>query len=333
MSLIALAIVTWIIYRYSVPFSKLIIVLFLFIIFHVPLLIFDLRHDFFIFKSLTAFVSKLNTEANISFSYASFLNVIGIFPQTLARIIYPTGYLQTSAQILPCDNLVSGRIDTIPIYILLIAIIIIGIFLVSIVFKRKRPIGDVIILTHICVALIGIIAYNLFLRGYLHEWILVVLLPAFCLMIAYVLNFLYEKKSIFRLLVFVFLGFFVFYNVKASLASSDDFGLSAKSKVVQIAIDKLDGKPFHLESIGSCYQTGFMYLFWYWGHFPTTSYADDMFSGTFYPRSYDRPTTTVVIATPPLLDKTNYWERYKYYKDRAKIFESINKIDLMILEE
>lgn len=58
------------------------------------------------------------------------------------------------------------------------------------------------------------------------------------------------------------------------------FGLGEKRLAVKYAIDKLRGHPFELQSKGSCYQNGYVYLFWQMGHAPVKSYEDQRFSST-----------------------------------------------------
>lgn len=333
LSLLALSFVIWLIYRFKVPISKLWQIIALFVIFHIPLLIFDLRHNFFISKSFLSFLSKKSLGVNSSFSFKSIVDALGIFPSTLSRILYPSGNFHTSSQILPCTDLVTERLNSVQALPFLIAVLILTFFILSMIFKKKKAFGEKIVMVHLAIALFGVLLFNFFVPGYLFEWILIVFLPAFCFITAYCASYLYEKGKIFKIVIIFSLAVFIFVNVRATLKSTDNFGLLAKSNAVKLALQKVGNREFNFESIGSCYQSGYMYLFWRNGRFPKTSWADDTFSPTFYQRNLTKPSTTVVIASPSEKESQQYFEKYNIYKSQAIFSERAGEIEILILED
>lgn len=331
-SLVALTIVVFLIYKIRVPVLKFVQVCILFVVFHIPLFIFDLRHNFYTSKSLASFFTKGTHLNPSSFSLSSFLDVFEIFPATVSKLLYPSGTLQTSAQILPCPDLIVNKTASLSPLAFLSAAIILGIYFFVLFFK-KRTIGENIIAIHFLVIVLGVLAFNLLFGGYLFEWILVIFLPGFCLICAYVLNLIYEK---YRFLTPVFLLVFLLFtytNIKSIFTSSDDFGLLKKTQVVKYAISQVENSDFHLESLGSCYQTGYLYLFWQLGHFPTTSFADDMFSGTFYARNYSKPEKTIVIASPSKNESKDYYVLYDKYKNLATTSQKFGGVEVLVIDE
>lgn len=333
LSLLVLTILSFLIFRLKIPFRKFVQIAALFTIFHIPLLIFDLRHNFYITRSFLAFFSFEGNWAGQSITLSSIINVLEIFPLTLSRIIYPTGNLSTSDQILPCPDLIAHRIFSIPPVVFISAAVILGIFLINISFRKKKTIGESLIALHFLTALGGIAAFNIFLNGYLFEWILVIFLPAFCLISAYSFVYLYEKNVILRILVMILLLGFLFFNIKAVLNSSDNFGLAAKKKTVKAALELVGDRDFHLEGIGSCYQTGYMYLFWQAGRMPTSSWMDDMFSPTYYPRAQKTVDTKIIISVPSKNEGKQFFEKYNYYKHNASNSVQIGAIEVLVVED
>ena len=312
LSLLALTILTFIIFKLKVPVAKLKQVIGLFVLFHIPLLIFDLRHNFHITKSFLSFVSLSGNSSTPSFSLDTITSAIEIFPLTVSRILFPTGELSTSSQILPCADLIFPRISAISPLIFSLSTVILGFFLLRVSLKRSKTAGENIIVLHLLTAVLGVIAFNVFLTGYLYEWILIVLLPAFCFIIAYSFAYLYEKSIYLKVFLGILLICFITINLKAVLDSKDNFGLAAKKAIVREAIEHIDNREYYLESLGSCYQMGYMYLFWQAGHFPTSSWMDDMFSPTYYPRTFTKADTKIVISNPSKNESKQFFEKYNY---------------------
>ena len=126
---------------------------------------------------------------------------------------------------------------------------------------------------------------------------------------------------------------FMIFNVKAVLNSHDNFGLAAKQRAVNAALEKVDGRDFYLESIGSCYQTGYMYLFWQKGQFPTSSWMDDLFSGTYYPRVTTTIDVKIIISSPSKNEGKQFFEKYNHTKQNASNSVQIGGIEVLVIED
>src|SRR3989338_2702505 len=85
LSLIVLVAISWIIYRFKVPAKTAAFSIFLFIVFHIPLLVFNLRHNFNIFRSFLDFFTKSPESASSSYNLS---NIFEVFPKTLSRFLF-----------------------------------------------------------------------------------------------------------------------------------------------------------------------------------------------------------------------------------------------------
>lgn len=332
-SLFFLVLAIFLIFKFKFPKKDFLIVLATFVAFHLPLLIFDLRHNFFIAHSFLAFFSKHGSIISKAYSLDMISGVIKLFPDTLSRFLYIPSPGDIGAQILPCLDLAQKKLLEIsPIYVL-ISLFVITFFVFSSIFSKAIVIGQKIVFWHFVILAGGLLLFNIFLNGYLYEWVLVVFFPGFALMVGYFINFLWERKLMGKILVLVFLAIFVVSNVKIILSSTDNFGLSDKAEATRWAVRSVGEKPFFLDSLGSCFQNGYIYLFWYYGKQPITTYADDIFTPTFYKKTDVIPKIGVVMVNPSQIEGLEFWKKYAFYKDKVISRKQFVNIEVLIVDE
>ena len=329
LSLIVLAIVIFAIYRIRVPIKKLILVVGMFIAFHLPLLIFDLRHNFFLTNSFLNFI-KGNTLGNQStLNIFTAFDGIEIFPRTFARFLMPSGPNDVSAQILPCHDLAIARLSSISPSMFILAIAIIGFFIISQIFKKKRVPGERIILIHFAVMVFGIIVYNLFLVGYSYEWITVIFFPGFAFLVSYFLSEIFWKKITGKMLVLSLMVFFMIVNTKAVFNSSDPFSLYKKSAAVKFALSQVSGREFYLESLGGCFNQGYLYLFWYFGQLPIS--AEGLIFDPAFFESGEKPDLGVVLVHD-LKNTDDSFAKYTNYLSQTISRKKLGGIEVLIVD-
>jgi len=330
LSLIVLVAISWIIYRFKVPAKTAVISILLFIVFHIPLLVFNLRHNFNIFRSFLNFFTKSPESASSSYNLS---NIFEVFPKTLSRFLFISGNNDINGQILPCSYLVDNRNYTI-IFAYILAVLILGYFLGSQILNKKISIGPKIITIHLGILLIGLTLFNLFLKGYFYEWTLVIFFPGFALITSYFLVKLISKGAVYKIIIFFFLTIFVFINAKSIITSSNEFGFGSKVQAVKAALDEASGRPFYLDSIGSCFQEGYIYLFWYFGRQPFLSYADDIFGpGIIQKPDIPKPKLGVVMVNKGEVEMADFYQKYNFYKSKASKVIDVNEIQVLIVEE
>ena len=328
-SLFTLAIMVWLLHRFKIGKIQLKIGFALFFIFHIPLFLFNFRHDFIGVTSFISFLSKAFSHANNQNINFSFIDTINLFPNTLSRIFYISGFNNIASQVLPCDDFIAERSQQ-NLLVYLLALISIGAFFVSYLFKKKKILGRSIIYLHFTVMISGLLIYNMFMRGYSHEWVLLVFFPAFSLIVASIAYEIYESGLLQKILISFLLSLFIFANIKLTLTSQNSFGLKAKSLAVKDSIKEIGDKSFALDSIGSCFAQGYVYLFWYFGKEPVSSYADEWFgSGIIKPQTDVKANLKVVMVNPSKNESKDFFDKYSLYK--AKAFKSMDTGEVEVL--
>jgi len=328
LSLVALSLISWLIFRFKIPRRDLGIIIGAFLLSHLPILIFDLRHNFFVARSILGFFGK---HAPPSFnSLNSTLGPVELFTRTLSRFLYVPSPADIGTQILPC--FAQDRLG-ISVWVLMAAVVVFAFFVLASLMKKNISIGQKIVFFHLLILMGGLLLFNLFMKGYLYEWVLVIFFPAFALMVAYFLDSLLKGGKLFRYLVILALALFTFFNLKSTLTSTGRFGLADKAAATKWAVAKISDKPFYLDSLGSCFQNGYVYLFWFYGKMPSSTYADDVFTPTFYPKPNNIPKTGVIMVNPTDMESAEFWRKYEFYKAEAISRQQVGSIEVLIVED
>ena len=99
---------------------------------------------------------------------------------------------------------------------------------------------------------------------------------------------------------------------------------------VKDSIKEIGDKSFALDSIGSCFAQGYVYLFWYFGKEPVSSYADEWFgSGIIKPQTDVKANLKVVMVNPSKNESKDFFDKYSLYK--AKAFKSMDTGEVEVL--
>ncbi len=328
-SLALLTIIFWVIYRLPIKNKKTISAVLIFLLSHVTILVFEVRHNFRLTRNLIEF---------LGFSERGKINPLGAFsglkliPNTLSRILFLTGQNDISKQITPCPQYIIQNEKQIPLFIALFSITALIFFFLKLK-KDKKNFGLQIIGVHLLTMAAGLFFYNLFLPGYVFEWLLVIFFPGFCFLLAYFFANLWKKK-ILKLLITVVVLIFALYNFFLSLNLRNQYGFGQKQKAVKHALREIGSKEFFLDSIGGCFgYGGYRYLFWLEGKEPTHSYMDATFGGWFYevPRK-NAPSLGVVMVNPADVERGNFYQTHQNYLKRSISRKKFGKIEVLIVK-
>ena len=333
-SILLLSVLLWFVYRFRVDRKQLIVGMLILLVSHIPLFIFNLRHNFLTVTTLINFLSKASVAGfghqNTAYTL---IDVLNVFPQSLSRFFYVSGPNNIATQILPCPDLIAAR-ATQNFFIYTAALFIICIFLVKYLFKKNRPLGESIIFFHFLVLICGLLIYNLFMIGYSYEWTLLVFFPGFSLIVASIAYEIYKRGFLQKTLILFLLSLFILLNIKLTLTSQNSFGLKAKSLAVKDSIKEIGDKSFALDSIGSCFAQGYVYLFWYFGKEQVSSYADEWFgSGIIKPQSDARANLKVVMVNPSKKESEDFFKKYLLYKAKAFKSKEIGEVEVLFLKQ
>jgi len=156
---------------------------------------------------------------------------------------------------------------------------------------------------------------------------MVIFFPGLIFIVAYFLSECWSVKQL-RLLIFIFMGIFIFYNTKSILNTYSYFGLKHKNEAVAYALDKVNKNSFYLDSIGSCGTLGYLYLFWHNGQLPTHSLGlMNQLTPTLIPKPVGPQPKLGVVMVSGLGDHTTdflyKYDSYKKFANESRIFGSI----------
>ena len=328
-STLLLMVIFWIYYK--LPLNKSVKRgIALFFLSHLSLVLFDLRHNFLNTRALVNFFSFGKQTG--SFSLASSFAGLKIIPQVIARTLAISGPLNISQQINPCDQYQQARTNINPAaWWLAISTLV---FFVFNWFKNKRHLGYKLIGTHLAIAVLGVIFYNIFFPGYTNEWFFYVLFPAFSLIIGLALTALWRRSKIICLLL---VSSFIIINLHSLVNTSNDFGFKQKSQAIKYAINQVGDKPFYLDSLGSCHSyQGARYLFWLYGREPTASYMDPVYGDWLYPHpGLDREDLSlkVVLVSQADQESQEFYRRYQQYLKKTLLQKSFGRIKILIVDD
>lgn len=235
------------------------------LLFHTPLFVFEIRHNFINTQAVLLLLSPSTQESTIT--PPPFMLVINTFSRGLYM---PAQNLRN--ELTHCQELSSARtLPGVPFRALSFVILIYSIILL----KKGNPAAQILWLNILLVFLYYLISPTNFYPGQSAEYYLLPAFPSLALVIASMAVALYKKIPLITLTTVMFLVVINLYTT-FNLTHSQSFAF--KLQTVQTAISQLGNSPFTLQVIGHpCNLYGYRYLFTYLGHEPVTSYLDPNF--------------------------------------------------------
>jgi len=307
--------------------------IFLFIVSHIPLLIFDLRHDFLNSKAILRFFSG-QSGSGINFDPHILWDTLLLLPRNAVRFFWVFGDKDVAYQIHPSDVFINAKYSAIPGYMLFVAAAILLIFLISSFRVSKKNPAAFIISLHILISILGISLHNFFFGSWTYEWILQILFPAYAIGFSVIILNLVKR---FKILSYPFVLIVIIYLVfswKTIITSPNSYNLQDKLNAVRFAASKLNNEDFSLDSIGKNFSWGgYRYLFYAVGHEPVKSYTDPAFADWLYPKSSaQQPDKVVVIVNHENLNDQKFNNQYQQYLAKTYQKEKFGRIEVLIVD-
>lgn len=330
-TLILLTLFCWWFYRLPIK-KKQVVIAFLMIAFsHLPLVAFDLRHDFLNSRALIKLLS-FSGKGEKQVSLADFKQTLTLFPNAFSRLIYTFGDRGISRQLAPCFQYQGLRQKSIPpIFFIISCLILIYWLIQGFVKKDKKNIGLNLISLHLIITFLSIVLFNLLFPAYIREYFLSVLFPGFFLLLALSLEKLLQKG--FSFLVIPLVGLLVFLNSKAVLTASNFLGFKNKMEAVRFTLEETGDEPFSLESLSSCFRyNGIRYLFYLAGKEPAKSFMDSHYSWLYdQPPAKNNPKIGVVFVSHDENESSEFWNSYNQYQQKTIDKESFGDLEVLII--
>lgn len=213
---------------------------------HLPLLFFDLRHDFWLWRALFSVHAAGSVTGN----------AFELLIQTLGKALVITSPLDVSNETSICD---------IKHYAPEVWAVVLGLIsMMGIIFSKRKILIGLLLFINI---------FSLFLfRAEPGERHFLPFLPVFFVLAGIVLAKLPKIVTTVIIISLLAINFSSFINSYAS------FGILKKENIVKNIITKTKAGEFYLDSVGSCHKWGYRYLFSEFNHEPAASYLDADFS-------------------------------------------------------
>lgn len=290
---------------------------------HLPLFVFELRHNFFLTKAILKFFTPSGGFA--TFHMFSFQKLITEAARTFSRILYIFGNRDLAVQFPPEPPLVALRAQ-IPLLFLFLAgaLLLIGIVLI---FRQKRRESSFIKIFFI-VILIGISFYNYFFPGYTYEWFFTVSLPTFAILLGLFLSELKKEIAIFLIVVFSL------NNINNNFFVGNSYAYSKKIHILKLAKPKVISESYSLISLGKTYvYSGYRYLANQEHMIPRKSYMD-VYYEWLYPKASlaKHPAMILVVVNFSPFENITFWKKYQMFKKHEIASKSFYPLEAIIID-
>ncbi len=323
---LVLTALTWFVFKLPIRKNTLVVLGFIPILI-LPLVIFDLRHNFANTKPILNFLSRgQNTP---TFNSQKFKDNFLLFPRTFTRLVYIFGDKEVSKNYSYCKPYIQEKYEVIPFVLILASIMaLVGFSVWS--FKQNKNKGWKIVSLILILYFIGIQIYGTVLRADIFEHYLTGLLAIFALILAKLISFLPKR------ILFFILALFVALNLYKFLILQNSMGLKMKRKAIEYTMGQVDNKPFSLDSLSTCWKlNGYRYLFAVFGREPVKSYVDPNFAYLYgtTPVAEKHPATVVVFVVHDYLpESASYYQRYALLRSHQISSEQFGSIEVIIMD-
>ncbi len=340
--------VAWLVFRLPIKRKEVLIAVTIFLLSNLPLVAFDLRHDFL---NVRAFVSYM-THKEVKFPDSeegsknivltdkvpddklSELDKVSLPIITFSRLIYVNSNLNLSEQHTYCKQYIVDRTKAQGLLLPLLSLSILIIFTYFTIKNRKSKDGFSfrIILSFYLVFQLGVLFYGIVYKGDLFEHYLSTLLPYLFIILAVLFEKLYSSRL--KVLSIILALSFIVLNINLSFHAYNQVGFKDIMDGTKYAISQVGDKDFELESVNGCYRYyGFYYPFLLSGKHPVKSYQDPNYSWLYnYQVTNDTPSQIVVMAVKPRLFDDKFDQVYSSYQKYVKTRQTFGGLEVLILD-
>ncbi|RJR30268.1 hypothetical protein C4564_00770 [Candidatus Microgenomates bacterium] len=318
--------------KVRLPQKQFLMTLIIFGLSFVPLIAFDVRHNFVNISGINQYISEIKSQKP-GVIHDTPISTLLFVPRALSRTLFVNKSPDLAQEYSYCPQYAVSRINQsnplAQIFVLLVfSISLIAFFRTK---DQQQKNSFFLLLVPIISVYVGISSYGLLLKGDLFDHYLSTLFPLFYVLFSFVLyQLLAKQKYILWLIVlgFVTLNLLQLQNVKHR------FGFYDKEQAVRWAITQVNNQPFSLDVIGNCFRyNGYRYLFYLFGDEPEKSYVDANFTHLYdQPPAGEQPKTLVVIANPSDFEDSDYFEEYDHYEEKTIARKSFGAIEVLIVD-
>jgi hypothetical protein len=311
-------IVMWFLWKLPILKKEVMISIVLFLVLNTPLLIFEIRHDFyssnillnyFNDKNVTVEQEKRSHLLNRTREDQAIFSIIQPFI-SFSRSIYMVTDKNITKQHSYCQQYVDDRNKDQGWMLPMLTLLLTAWFFYLGIKNKINQDGFKLLSIFFGVYIIGLLIYGYLFSSDIFEHYLANLFPVWFLILGVVVSTI--KSRI--LLAGIILGFLII-NSYSILTAYNPLGWKYKSEIATFVATTLKGDKFSLESIGSCHNwDGFYYSFVSSGVIPVKSMYDPTYSWLYdYTPDIKHPDKVVMLfAKPTFYDQKIEQAKEKY---------------------
>lgn len=327
LTLFVLTVLVWVFYRPRISKKAFILSFFIFMLSFVPLVLFDVRHDFANSRGIMQYVDEIKAGRKGSIDQ-TITDVLLFVPRGMWRTLYVSGNTDLARQYSYCPQHLEGRLQDVPWWG---SVSVLLMLVVAAWYAHKKSHSGLRMLVLLFIATyFGISIYGVIFHGDLFDHYLGTLFPLFILLVAFLANKFLKNNG----LLFVVLSFFAVANIQLLATSHHRFGYQDKVAAVNWAIQAVAPNEFSLDVIGDCFRyNGYRYLFYVAGKEPVKSYVDANFTHLYdNPPAETYPPYLVVLTNPDWEENEQYATEYNHYKEKLIQRQKFGEIEVFIVD-
>ena len=323
---VVFSVLIWIFFKLPIS-KKTIIAIFLVLLSLIPLIVFDLKHNFANTRPFLEFWSR--SDNNPSFNPNKLINNFLLFPYAFSRLIYTFGDNEIAKQYSYSSIFVEEKYNSIPpVFVIISTLLLISFTIYSL--RNKINYGWNIISILIIIYFLGIQLYGTIFKADIFEHYLSGLFAVFLLIFAKIVSAFPKKLWLFLISIFVI------FNLSKLLVTKNSLGLTYKKQAIEFVMGNVGDKEFSIESLSTNWRySGYRYLFTVFGREPVKSYVDSTV-GYLYGTteiSKEHPNTIVAFVIHDFSEETqDFYRRYNFFKIHEKNHSTFGKIEVIIMD-
>lgn len=318
--------------KYKIPLiknTKARIAFVIFLLSFLPMVIFDLRHNFVNIRGIEQYFSEAKESTTISLN--SIVTAITFLPKTLGRILYISGDVDLAKEYSYCKTDVNLKLQQTS----LIRTILSGVILLYVFFPKKRKLAIqnnliFIIKYFLLITFFGVVLYaGILNRPFFEHYVSIIFIP-FILITSILINDLFSKKKI---ITSFLLMLFIIINIYKLTKTYHSYGYQLKIDAIKWSLLNVK-EDFSLDSLSSCYKyNGYRYLYTLFGREPVKSYVDQNFFWLYDVKpSESHPKKLVVMVAQDYIESEDLKKRYQLYKEREIVSQKFGELEVLIVD-
>ena len=271
----------------------------LFLLLQMPLLVFEMRHDFLNTRAVVSFLSTDKAGTSLA---TAVKDVSLLAANTSGRLLYAPLKLDIAKELTLCAQYAGLR------FIPPLWAVGLGLVALAFVVRNRKSNGSRLLLLLLAINMAGLIWYRMragpgnWYPGQLSEYFFFPSFPAFLLGFASMTSWLIGRLGSRAGIAWLALAILLLVNAAAVVTVTHSDGFAGKNATVKSVIKLLAEQPFTLavESSDPCRLYGYRYLFSVYRREPAASYLDGQFGWLYERRLPDaKPTKRITIVTNP----------------------------------